>query len=63
MKARVRALRRASDSPLVAVLKTLGCLYAWPEHREHASIFDAHTHESFPAAPVELTGELEEISA
>ena len=70
MKSRVRALHRAGDSPLVAALKTLGCLYcarcygyAWPDHREHSSIFDTHTRETFAHVVIELTGELEEISA
>ena len=62
--------RRAADSPLVTVLKTLGCVYCaacraymYPEHRAHVTLFDLHTSETFPPAPVTLAGTLEEIAA
>jgi len=64
-----RTVTRPS-SPLVTILKRLGCVfcaechgYAWPTHREHSTLFDLHTRETFPPAPVTLTGALEEVAA
>ena len=61
-KGRVRSAR--VDSPLVAVLKKLGCIYCsrcnafmYPDHTQHVSTFDLHTCETFAPAPVTLTAE------
>jgi len=56
--------RTRLDSPLVTVLKKIGCVYCagcrgfmYPDHAEHVTAFDRHTRETFPPAPVTLTAE------
>jgi hypothetical protein len=72
---KVRALPRRSDSPLVTILKRLGCLYCstcrafmYPDHSTHHNLAALALDTTrpagvLPAAVVELVGELEEVTA
>lgn len=56
--------RSTPDSPLVTVLKRLGCTYCatchafmYPDHVAHVTLFDRHKTATFAPAAVTLTDE------